>query len=559
MNSHSLRTTTQTALTGLVLTASLLAQGAGSSSIRINEVVYDDEGNDDREFVELFNGGASPVDLGGFLIQIDTPGGALPPYPIPSGTVIDPRGFVVLGGANAMHLTVPLVSPQTGGDLFPDGPATMILIDPLGQPIDAFAYQTGSAQWPTAHLEGDGFVGSLQSLDNLPLSIQRIFDGHDTDRNGRDFVVQEQTPGESNNRSTFSPVTRFDLLGREIGSQLLPVEMLGINSIQPLIVDPQLPPTPGLPTLLQPVPPSPFGPNVLALGDPMFAGPQSTSYVIPQQQASRFIVESYVYIDPQPMPQGGFEGFALGVGSTSEFRLQEQGDPLGISQQNGNTGASLIYRSTEFGNELLIVDHNDGGFGPQAQSPEQVVAAFPVDPAMFGGWQRVRFEVLPECIFVRVGGTVGQDDGIEFSVFHDGSPLLVYAGYETNGLGARRPLLLDGLTIRGPKSMDIGLQEVPYVQGASIGPLTSPVDPGREAEEKVYAQAYWTAHDSSGADTAALQAFQFSQGVTDAPGAYSCDEDPFVQGYQLFREIYSHRLQLDPRFPLYDLDDLIRD
>ena len=49
--------------------ASLSLSAVASAQVVINEFSYDDSGADDREFVELYNAGANPVDISGWRLD----------------------------------------------------------------------------------------------------------------------------------------------------------------------------------------------------------------------------------------------------------------------------------------------------------------------------------------------------------------------------------------------------------------------------------------------------------------------------------------------------------
>ena len=49
--------------------AILSSWNAASAAIIINEFVYDDGGTDDREYLELYNNGASAVDISGWVVR----------------------------------------------------------------------------------------------------------------------------------------------------------------------------------------------------------------------------------------------------------------------------------------------------------------------------------------------------------------------------------------------------------------------------------------------------------------------------------------------------------
>ncbi|MCD6288917.1 MAG: lamin tail domain-containing protein, partial [Anaerolineae bacterium] len=72
--------------------------------VRLNEILPaprhvdwngDGESNAEDEWIELYHMGATPIDLGGWVLD-DAPNGGSPPYTIPSGTILAPGGLLVL-------------------------------------------------------------------------------------------------------------------------------------------------------------------------------------------------------------------------------------------------------------------------------------------------------------------------------------------------------------------------------------------------------------------------------------------------------------------------------
>ena len=85
----------------------------GGSRVCINEVRPGDSVSGDEPFVELFNSGESPVDIGGWSIVADER------YRIPAGTMIDAGGFVVcnavcFGGAFRLSAITCTLCIQSG-------------------------------------------------------------------------------------------------------------------------------------------------------------------------------------------------------------------------------------------------------------------------------------------------------------------------------------------------------------------------------------------------------------------------------------------------------------
>ncbi len=120
--------------------------------VRVNEylaapqaVDWDGDGtaNRDDEWVELFNAGNAAVDVGGWHLD-DIAGGGSSPFVVPVGTVIDPRGYLVL------------FKRQTGLALNNDADAVRLL-RPDGAEADAHAYTGTKPDGSHARLgDGDG-------------------------------------------------------------------------------------------------------------------------------------------------------------------------------------------------------------------------------------------------------------------------------------------------------------------------------------------------------------------------------------------------------------------
>ena len=180
----------------------------------INELVYDDGGTDDREFVELYNNGDSPVNIGGWTLggqhqNISTPV-ANTTISITTGTVLNPGGFYVIGDKDVLNVNQIIAANLLGND------ANTVELRNAGVLMDAVVYEsnkgpsaplTGYGALPAdvASNVGPGIWGNNQSID-LPgtpfvstVGLARWVDGRDTNNNGRDFGTRPYTPGTTNN------------------------------------------------------------------------------------------------------------------------------------------------------------------------------------------------------------------------------------------------------------------------------------------------------------------------------------------------------------------------
>jgi len=158
--------------------------GLTQAQVVINEFQYDDTGAaDDREFVELFNSGAAPVDIGGWVLTGRDPTGSNASNIIPGGTMLGAGQFYVIG--NTGTLNVNLVA--AAGFLENDN-ETIELQDASLTLIDAVAYETNKGvafAAPVATQVGPGVFGNNQGNDlpgtplNASVSVGRFVDTGD--------------------------------------------------------------------------------------------------------------------------------------------------------------------------------------------------------------------------------------------------------------------------------------------------------------------------------------------------------------------------------------------
>src|SRR5687768_13480650 len=84
------------------VSAMLSAQALGA--IIINEVVYDDGGTDDREFVELYNNGAAPVDISGWTLTGRDSTTVNATNTVPAATTLNAGDYYVFGLTNVLNV-----------------------------------------------------------------------------------------------------------------------------------------------------------------------------------------------------------------------------------------------------------------------------------------------------------------------------------------------------------------------------------------------------------------------------------------------------------------------
>jgi hypothetical protein len=113
------------------------------SSVRLNEILpapsgtdWDGDGTADErdEWIELYNGGATAVDLGGWILEGAAKADPVKPisYVIPAGTVIQPGGYLVLYRKDT-------------GIVLDDGGNAVQLVSAQGKIVDATIFNTVKA------------------------------------------------------------------------------------------------------------------------------------------------------------------------------------------------------------------------------------------------------------------------------------------------------------------------------------------------------------------------------------------------------------------------------
>jgi len=148
--------------------------------VKINEVLYDPAQPGDEagnEWLELYNAGSEPVDLGDWTISDNGAGDRLPPLTLP------PRAFVVIAASEAFRSAYPafdgsLLALDGGkiGNGLGDKGDRLILRDSAGRLADALSYG-----------EDDTILSPPASAVAGGHSLERSPPGHDTD-SAADFV-----------------------------------------------------------------------------------------------------------------------------------------------------------------------------------------------------------------------------------------------------------------------------------------------------------------------------------------------------------------------------------
>jgi len=473
----------------IAATAFLISTQSGFGQIVINELVEDEhdfesgaDETDVREFIELYNAGATTVDLTGWTIgqwDLDTgvPGVA---DTIPSGTIA-PGGYFVIGQA-----TVPNVNfTPVAGEIWTNNTNVIYeLKNPGGTLVDAVAVDTfvGSelANATQAHLDQihvgqtvgptaqSGWWGQLESNNlhptdtgpnspfaNLPLSLGRYLDGRDNNINGRDFGMMPTTPGASNNLPIVAQheVTNVDAVA--VGTVLRDDYYASFKLprvINPGAVGPAGPAGENINPSV--IPASPQGGRAIVAWDETGGG----NAVFSDEYTNSFKI--YAYINPTPFNNTTAnttqsEASVYGIGTTDPlFATPNSADLLTgqvagniASSANGSTGVGwLIQRRTE--NEagtqssaavLQLIDFNDGGDGVLEDAPDWNVIETIDLTGMAAGWHVLGIEYDPATGDVTATYDA-QEFTFDFGTLPDDRDMIgnFYIGYRENlpGTGA---------------------------------------------------------------------------------------------------------------------------
>ncbi|MGE0143571.1 MAG: lamin tail domain-containing protein [Planctomycetota bacterium] len=431
-------------LSTLLMAAAIAPQGPTGTSptLFINEFSYDDSSTDDFEFVEIFNGGSTPIDLTGWILESRDPSGLN--FSLALGTsILQPGDFFVVG--NAAVPNVDLVRPS---NFLENDNESLTLIDPSSNVVDTLIYESNKGIFNPALVQGEGIWDNRQLVeDGSFISISRYMDGYQQADNGLAFGNLPWTPGAPNHLGTGSYFDDFDALVPPADAPRWNGSFKNLRAIDPTLVGPAI----GVNNLNpNAITASPQGGNAAIFWDETGGGNFAVHLGAPSLASS---FEAWVYLASAATPTAGeHESWSIGVGGSCGD-LYNTPDPSGALGAgfiaNGNTGYSWTYQALSTGVTLYLIDHNNGAWGGSAGSAPTILASIPITSGVNDGWQRLLIDVSSGTLTARFGGTLGNPDGTLFSFSVPDLVGSVYLGYrELVALNSTlRPITLDAITI----------------------------------------------------------------------------------------------------------------
>jgi hypothetical protein len=163
------------------------------ATFRVNEFSTGTNASATDEFVELFNAGASPADLGGYKLVYRSGTGTsdVALATVPAGTKLAPDAFYLFGGsayagAKPADQAFSAALAATAGGIG--------LRDAAGKLVDSVGYGTATNAFVETHPAASPPTTAAPGSSDI-----RLPDGHDTDDNSADFTVTAApTPGGPN-------------------------------------------------------------------------------------------------------------------------------------------------------------------------------------------------------------------------------------------------------------------------------------------------------------------------------------------------------------------------
>lgn len=404
-------------------TAMWLTATSAWSQVVINELVDDERSAgsgqivDTREFVELYNAGASSADISGWIlnaVNIGTTPGLAGTYTIPASTSIPAHGYYVLGAAgvaNVNYSPSPVVTVGTAQEYFPNTNFVLELRNGATL-VDAVATETfrdperaNITAEQTAKVTG-GYWGQTLSMNSgtlnpLPQSFARFKDGVTTNSTGRDFGFLPLTPGSTNNLPQHAAHTIPNVDGLTTETALTTAYYSSF--VVPRVVDPTV--ADGIVNQVG-IPASPQGGNAIMAYDETGGGNVAYS----KELVNKF--DLYAYVETGALDASLVnatttqrnEASTYGIGTSDPFfgSPNSAGLTTLTSSSNGNTGFGwLTQRVIDYNGGapktttvLQLVDFNDSGDSVPSKHEWNIIKSYDLSTAP-SAWHRLSIDYNP--------------------------------------------------------------------------------------------------------------------------------------------------------------------
>jgi hypothetical protein len=188
----------------------LATGGGGGGGLVINEVDYDQNATDTREYIELYNAGTQPVALAGLELALvnGSTNQVYQTIELSSAGMLAAGQYLVVAGPLVDAGTALTVDPVWTQDEVQNGPSDGIaLIDTVTMTLlDAIAYEGAITSVmvegftsPISLVEGNALADTVADLNTGNASLCRAPNGNDTNDAATDWAVcAAATPGRAN-------------------------------------------------------------------------------------------------------------------------------------------------------------------------------------------------------------------------------------------------------------------------------------------------------------------------------------------------------------------------
>jgi hypothetical protein len=379
--------------------------------IVINEFCVDDTSADQYDFVELYNAGASAVDLSGYKIlggdnNIDSTN------VIPSSTTLAAGDYYVIGMAGVPNVDFVITTDWESNldwltltdpsDNILDSVCferqkdnVLILAGHAEPPSDGVTLPAGNAGgvWSNYQVvESDAVNGNPRDQDGNPntsITLARLTDGYDTNDNNNDFGYNIATPGEANHTYGTVDVSLGYMNDFDGAEDTIFIDIPGPYSGSSQFQNPAAADVNANGCNPSVIASSPQGGNYLSL---YYTSSYCGSILNMMEPVSDVGIECYVYLDATPEGTGLYE--------TTAFMTVRGREAVPWAEIENADGIRWVYHNNDTAATLTLEEIHRG-------VATQTFTTIPIVPGSNDGWQRLGLQVQGTDVVGVFGGTVG--------------------------------------------------------------------------------------------------------------------------------------------------------